>query len=131
MNLNIKLSAQEGPQPPNTTKAASYYKQEPTASGEMPRRQNTKSANRQTWGQRKSTSPTPKMPGAYNNVLETEGDLSVPNIFNLKNQVIHEASYNEEYTARESTIKKAVNSDEKYDFDDVDEDPNNSNMNEY
>ena len=44
----------------------------------------------------------------------------------MKNQVIHEASYNEEYTARESSIKRKIRgSDEKYDFDDVDEDHNN------
>jgi hypothetical protein len=48
----------------------------------------------------------------------------------MKNQIIHEASYQEEYTAKESSIKKALkdnNSENKYDFEDVDEDQNNSN----
>ena len=62
------------------------------------------------------------MVDAYNQVLETEEDQS-PNIFNMKNQVIHEVSYNEEYTARESAIKKdIVNSDEKCNYIDEDED---------
>ena len=60
--------------------------------------------------------------------METQGEEEgySPNIFNMKNQVIHEASYNEEYTARDSSIKrKNRGSDEKYDFDDVEEDHNN------
>jgi hypothetical protein len=59
-------------------------------------------------------------------VLETEEESYSPNIFNMKHQVIQEAAYNEEYTARESSIKKVI---DNYDFDDVDEDHNNYDSN--
>jgi hypothetical protein len=55
-------------------------------------------------------------------VLETNDS---PNIFNMKNQVIHEASYTEEYTARESSIKKGFKVDSEsddYEVENVDED---------
>ena len=112
---------------PNTTKQQ-YHKLDTYPQAEKPKekRQSTRSANRQKWGQRQSQSPVNKVigiQGSYGQrgggILETEAEEESysPNIFNMKNQVIREASYNEEYTARESAIKKHLE-----DFDDGEED---------